>query len=72
MNMEPEQKKCRNKKCGSVLPEGDQHKYCEACRAMRAERRKALGENIVNLLCAPGVVAMSIATRGNRHYQQKK
>ena len=72
MKMDTERKKCANKKCENMLPADDRHRYCEACRTVRAERRRAAGAKIVDLLCAPGVVAMSIATRGNRNYQQKK
>lgn len=68
-NMEAEQRKCKNEECQNVLPEGDQHKYCADCRKMRAERRM---QTITDLLCAPGVVAMKIATRNNRHYDQEK
>ena len=67
MNMDTDQKKCQ--KCQCVLPEGDAGKLCEACRAAKAERRK---KNLLDLMLAPGILAMSIATRGNRHYNQKK
>ena len=72
MNMEPEQRRCKNKKCQSILSVGHQGKYCGECQAARAERRRAAGEKFVNLLCAPGIVAMSLATRNNRHYNEKK
>ena len=67
MNMDTEQKKCQ--KCHCVLPEGGDGKLCEACRAAKTERRK---KTLMDLLLAPGILAMSIATRGNRHYNQKK
>ena len=67
--MEPEQKKCMNEACQNILPDGYKRRYCPDCRAARAEKRN---RTIVDLLCAPGVVAMKIATRGNRNYPQEK
>ena len=72
MNMEPVLKKCKTKDCQNVLPESGKERYCPDCQAARAERRRKRGEKVVDLLCAPGIVAMSIATRGNRNYNQKK
>lgn len=68
MNMDIERNKCKNKKCQNILPEGAKQKYCEACRLARAERRKKAGQTLLDLMCAPGIVSMRIATRGNRHY----
>ena len=67
--MEPEVKKCKNEECQAVLADGWKHKYCPECRRARAEKRN---QTLTDLLCAPGIVAMKIATRGNRHYQQEK
>ena len=67
--MEPEVKKCKNEACQAVLPDGWKHRYCPECRRERAEKRN---QTLTDLLCAPGVIAMSIATRGNRHYQKDK
>ena len=64
-----EQKKCKNEECQKVLPDGWKHKYCFECRKARAERRN---QTLTDLLCAPGIVAMKIATRGHRSYQQGK
>ena len=64
--MEPEMKKCANESCGNILSDGWKHAYCAACRT---QRRK---QTIMDLLCAPGIVAMKIATRGNRRYGQEK
>ena len=66
--MEAKQRKCRNKQCQNILPEGDSGKYCEVCRA----RKKNVGQTILDLMMAPGIIAMSIATKGNRHYRQEK
>ena len=65
-NMEAEMKKCANENCGNILPEGWKHEYCAACRS---RRRK---QTIMDLLCAPGIVAMKIATRGNRRSGQDR
>ena len=64
--METEVKKCKNDECQAVLADGWKHPYCAAC--MKARRRQTL----VDLLCAPGIIAMKIATRGNRHYQKEE
>ena len=66
LNMDTEQKRCQN--CQCILPEGNAGKLCETCRAAKTERRK---KTLMDLLLAPGILAMSIATRGNRHYHQK-
>lgn len=67
--METELRKCKNEECQAMLPNGWKHKYCPECRKARAERRN---QTLTDLLCAPGVVAMKIATRGHRAYQQDK
>lgn len=64
-----EQKKCKNEECQKILPEGWKHKYCPECRKARAEKRN---QTLTDLLCAPGIVAMKIATRGHRSYQQQE
>ena len=64
-----EYRKCRNEECQKALPDGWKHKYCSECRKARAERRN---QTLMDLLCAPGIVAMKIATRGHRQYQQNK
>lgn len=33
-------KKCKNKECQKIMPEGCKYKYCEACRSKRAENTK--------------------------------
>lgn len=35
-----EQKRCKNKKCQRILPEGYKHKYCENCRNEQAKKFK--------------------------------
>ena len=70
--MDMEMKKCRNKKCQSVLPEGCEHEYCEECRAAGVDRKKTIGQTLFDLMLAPGIIARSIATRGNPHYKKKQ
>ena len=65
-NMEPEMKKCGNAECQAFLPDEWKHAYCEACRKARRK------QTVMDLLCAPGIIAMKIATRGNRRYGQNK
>ena len=67
--MEPEQKKCKNEECQVILPDGYKRKYCAECRKARAEKRN---QTLTDLLCAPGIVAMKIATRGKRGYDKKE
>ena len=64
-----EYRKCKNEQCQKALPEGWKRKYCPECHKARAEKRN---QTLTDLLCAPGIVAMKIATRGHRHYQQDK
>ena len=68
--MENELKKCKN--CGSTLPAGDAEEYCEDCRSKKVSRKKSLGESLFDLMLAPGIIAMSIATRGHRRYKKDK
>lgn len=37
-----EQKKCKNKKCKRILPEGYKHQYCEHCRNEYARAAKGV------------------------------
>ena len=64
--MENEMKKCA--KCQAVLPEGWEHDCCEVCRS----KKKSIGQTLLDLMLAPGIIAMSIATRGNRNYKKEK
>ena len=64
--MEDKMKKCE--KCQVVLPEDWEHNCCEACR----RAKKSIGQTLLDLMLAPGIIAMSIATRGNRHYKKEK
>lgn len=62
--MDTELKKCRNKKCQRILPEGYKHKYCEYCRNMRASLIKENGKKVLNVALFIGGTAVTIATKG--------
>ena len=64
--METELRKCKNEACQAMLPDGWKHPYCGTCRKARRK------QTVMDLLCAPGIVAMKIATRGNRRYQKEE
>lgn len=53
-------RKCKNKKCSKLLPEGYKYKYCESCRGKKAETVKGLG---VALGLLVGTV-ITIVTKG--------
>ena len=66
INVENEIKKCAGCQCD--LPDGWEQDCCETCRA----KKKSLGQTLLDLMMAPGIIAMSIATRGNRRYKKEK
>ena len=70
--MEAELKKCKNKKCQRVLPDGYKHKYCEHCRTVRAGQIKENGKKVLNGALVLGSVAVTIATKGNVKLGKKK
>lgn len=51
------EKRCKNKKCNKILPNGYKHKYCEAC--MNNQTHKAKG-----ILGAVLSVAIVFITKG--------
>ena len=67
--MDAEQKKCTNEDCQNRVSADDRNECGKDCQAAG---RKSFGQKLFELMLAPGVVAMSIATHRNRHYQQKK
>ena len=57
------EKKCKNKKCQRILPEGYKYKYCENCRNEQAGKTKngiKLGVSIL------GSAALFIVTKGKK------
>ena len=56
-------KRCKNKECNKILPEGYKYKYCESCMNKKAH-------NARNILGATLGIALAIITAG--HFKGKK
>ena len=56
-----EQKRCKNKKCQRILPEGYKHKYCENCRN---EYAKQIKEGCKGALGLALTVGLAVITKG--------
>ena len=56
-----EQRICKNKKCGRILPEGYKHKYCEKCRNAQADAAK---KGILGFLGTAFSIGMFILAKG--------
>ena len=54
-------KKCKNKECQKIMPEGCKYKYCEACRGKRAEGVMS-GLKVVGIC---GSIILCVATKGH-------
>lgn len=59
-----ENKVCKNKKCMKPLPEGDKHKYCEACRNQHAQKVKNGLKAAAGLAGTAACFAVTIVTAG--------
>lgn len=59
-----EQKKCKNKKCQRLLPEGYRYSYCENCRNEQAKRFKNACKGVLGVAVMIGGTAISIVTKG--------
>lgn len=59
-----EQKRCKNKKCRRILPEGYKYKYCERCRNERTEKMKNWVEGATTLTAVIGSAVLAIITKG--------
>ena len=59
-----EQKRCKNKKCQRILPDGYKHKYCEYCRNERAKRFKDGCKGALGIAVMIGGTAAAILTKG--------
>jgi len=57
-------KVCRGKKCEAVLPDNDEHKFCEECREKRAEKIAKTKQGIK----IAGVVASALAGAAGTAY----
>ena len=69
LNMDTELKKDAAEECQNMTSSDDRDPHGKDGQATGG---KSFGQKLFELMLAPGVVAMSIATRKNRHYQQKK
>ena len=58
------EKKCRNKKCQRILPDGYKHKYCENCRTEQAQKAKNFGKGGLGVVATVGSIALAIITKG--------
>lgn len=59
-----ENKKCRNKKCQRLLPEGYKHRYCENCRNERIKRIKDTSKAALGVVVLIGGPVVAAATKG--------
>ena len=67
-----EPRKCKNRKCQRVLPDGYKHKYCEHCMTVRADRIKENGKKGLNVALLLGGAAVAIAQKGNINLGKRK
>ena len=58
------EKKCKNKKCQRILPDGYKHKYCENCRNEQAQRVKKIGKRTLGAALFIGGTIVTVATKG--------
>ena len=54
-------KRCKNKKCNKVLPDGYKHKYCEACRNEQVHNIKKIGKATLGTV---GTAILCVITAG--------
>ena len=57
------QRRCKNKECNKILPDGYKYKYCESCMNKKAHNAK-------NILATTLGVAAFVLTLG--HFGRKK
>lgn len=65
------EKKCKNKKCQRILPEGYKHKYCENCRNEQAQRVKNFGKGALGIAVVIGGTIVTVATKGKINLNNK-
>ena len=59
-----EQKRCKNKNCGKVLPEGYKYSLCEHCRNQRVDKTKNVLKGIGVGIGTVAGVAVTVLTLG--------
>lgn len=65
------EKKCKNKKCQRILPDGYKHKYCENCRTEQAQKAKNFGKGALSVVVFIGGTIVTIATIGKINPNEK-
>lgn len=66
-----EQRRCKNKKCQRILPEGYKHKYCENCRNEYAKQFKNGCKSALGLAVMVGGAAAAVITKGKINPNKK-
>lgn len=64
-------KRCKNKKCQKILPEGYKYHYCENCRNEHVRAAKNIGKGVISVAFLVGGTAVSIATKGKINLRKK-
>ena len=59
-----ENRVCKNKKCLKPLPEGNKHKYCEACRNQQAQKVKNGFKAAASVAGTVACVVVTVVTAG--------
>lgn len=59
-------KKCKNKECQKILPEGCKYKYCEACRGKRAENTKSGLTATLGVIISIGAIVLTKGRGGKK------
>ena len=58
------ERKCKNKNCQKILPEGYKYKYCENCRNGRAQTAKNVFKGVCGGILTVGALAIAFVTKG--------
>mgnify|MGYP000362445173 CR=1 FL=1 len=61
------EKRCKNKKCQKILPEGYRYKYCENCRNAHIQATKNIGKGILGV----ATFAITVITTGKANFGKK-
>lgn len=64
-------KRCKNKKCQKILPEGYKHFYCENCINEHVKVAKNIGKVVLSTTVLVAGTAVSIATKGKINLRKK-
>ena len=61
-----ENKKCKNKECTRLLPEGYKHRYCENCRNIHIKQIKDTGKAALGVVVLAGGTLLSFLMKGKK------